>query len=246
MLMQILATHQFWIGFGTIFVTNLLLSGDNAVVIALAANSLPANQQKKAIVFGSMAAAVLLVLFTIFAVALLQLPFLKVLGGCALLWVGIQLLAGEDEDENDIQGHTHLLHAIRTILIANLVMSVDNTLAVASVAEQVTAGIDESIRQSTKYVLLALGLGVSIPVVVFGSALVMKVMTRFPIIVTLGGALLGFIAGEMLVSDPAVHDWVEHMAPWLEDQYVASIVCALIVVAVGTWMARRHQAADPA
>ena len=135
------------------------------------------------------------------------------------------------------------MHAIRTILIANLVMSVDNTLAVASVAEQVTASIDESIRQATKYVLLAMGLGVSIPVVVFGSALVMKVMTRFPIIVTLGGALLGFIAGEMMVSDPATSGWVEHTAPWLDEMYVASIVCAIIVVVVGTWMARRHQAA---
>ncbi len=244
MLMQMFSAHEFWVGLLAILWANLILSGDNAVVIALASRSLEPRQQKQAIFWGSGAAIVLRVILTIFAVALLQLPWLKIVGGLALLWVGVQLLAGDDDDGDGIQGHSHLMHAIRTILIADLVMSLDNVIAVAGVAEAAASTIAEPIREVSKYVLLVLGLGVSIPIVIFGSTLVMKAMERFPIIVTLGAALLGLIAGEMAVTDPAIRDWVDATVPWLASLHVAGAVGAAFVVIVGGQLAARAAASQ--
>jgi YjbE family integral membrane protein len=160
---------------------NIVLSGDNAVVIALAARSLAGKQQKKAIFWGSGAAIVLRIILTVFAVKLLAFPWLKIIGAALLLWIGIKLLVPE-EDGADIAGHSNLLAAVKTILVADLVMSVDNVIAVAAAADAAPAEF--------KFTLLVLGLAISIPLIIFASTLLMKLMERFPIIITLRWQLL--------------------------------------------------------
>ncbi|TAK45341.1 MAG: TerC family protein [Betaproteobacteria bacterium] len=226
-------TLAFWQALGAIIWVNLLLSGDNAVVIALAARSLPERQQKLAVFWGSAAAIVMRVILTVFAVALLQLPWLKLVGGLLLLWIGVKLIVPE-EDEADIESSDNLLQAVKTILIADLVMSLDNVIAVAAAAEQ---GPPE-----TKILLLVIGLGLSIPIVIFGSVMMLKIMERFPIIITLGAALLGWIAGEIMVTDPAISGWVKANAAWLHAWKVAPIAGAALVVALGKWLAAKHEA----
>lgn len=230
--MEMLAAPEFWIGLLKIIWVNLLLSGDNAVVIALASRSLPPRQQKMAIFWGSAAAIILRIILTVFAVTLLTLPYLKLVGGLLLIWIGVQLLIPDDGDEN-IHSSDNLMTAIRTILIADLVMSLDNVLAVAAAAE--TAPGD------AKLVLLVLGLAISIPIVIFGSSIVLKLMERFPVIITLGAALLGWISGEMAVSDPSVVSWVQANADWLHSWRVAAILGAVAVILIGTGIAKRHQ-----
>lgn len=210
---------------------NVLLSGDNAVVIALAARNLPGAQQKRAIVFGSGAAIVLRVVLTLFAVQLLQLPWLKLIGSALLLWIGIQLLADND-DEAEVHAHTSLWGAVRTILIADLVMSLDNVIAVAAAANSAPEGL--------RVPLLVVGLGLSIPLIIFGSTLLLKVMQRFPSIITLGAALLGFVAGEMATTDTAVHEWFETHMHGLD--YAISLSGAVFVVVVGLLLSRRGKA----
>ncbi|HEU6454253.1 MAG TPA: TerC family protein [Roseateles sp.] len=210
---------------------NVLLSGDNAVVIALAARNLPGTQQKRAIVFGSGAAIVLRVVLTLFAVQLLQLPWLKLIGSALLLWIGIQLLADND-DEAEVHAHTSLWGAVRTILIADLVMSLDNVIAVAAAANSAPEGL--------RVPLLVVGLGLSIPLIIFGSTLLLKVMQRFPAIITLGAALLGFVAGEMATTDTAVHEWFETHMHGLD--YAISLSGAVFVVVVGLLLSRRGKA----
>ena len=235
--MDMLVHAAFWVGLGKIIWVNLLLSGDNAVVIALAARSLPPQQQKMAVLWGAGAAVVMRVILTIFAVALLTLPWLKIVGGVLLLWIGVKLLVPE-EDEEEVASSDNLWQAIKTILIADLVMSLDNVLAVAAAADSAAPTPD---MVAMKYTLLVLGLGISIPIVIFGSTLMLKLMERWPVIITLGGALLGWIAGEMMVTDPAIDAWVEHNAAWLEQWRVAAIVGAVIVIVVGTLIAKRKQ-----
>ncbi|MEO3689973.1 TerC family protein [Roseateles paludis] len=225
-----LMTAAFWIALLKIIWVNILLSGDNAVVIALAARNLEPGQQKQAIVFGSGAAIVLRVLLTLFAVQLLQLPWLKIVGAVLLLWIGIQLLVDNDGDA-EVHGHVSLLGAIRTILVADLVMSLDNVIAVAAAAN--------SAPESLRVPLLVIGLGLSIPLIIFGSTLLLKLMERFPVIITLGAALLGFVAGEMAVTDAFVHDWVNTHLHELD--YTFGIAGAVFVVAMGMWLARRHR-----
>lgn len=230
--------QAFWIPLLKIIWINIVLSGDNAVVIALAARSLPPRQQKLAVAWGSGAAVAMRIVLTLFAVALLQLAYLKLIGAVLLLWIGVQLLLPEEGEEN-IDGHENLLAAIKTILIADLVMSLDNVIAVAAAAgDSVT--------------LLVLGLGISIPLVIFGSTLLMKVMERFPIIITAGGALLGFVAGEMAVSDPALRGWMGANFQLLDGkpvlagihlEIIVGLVGATLVVLVGKLLARRHSAA---
>ncbi|MFG6486676.1 TerC family protein [Roseateles sp. BYS78W] len=223
-----LLNATFFIALLKIVWVNLLLSGDNAVVIALAARNLAPAQQKKAIVFGSGAAIVLRVVLTLFAVQLLQLPWLKLAGAVLLLWIGIQLLADNDADA-EVHASNSVWVAIRTILVADLVMSLDNVIAVAAAAN--------SAPDNDRMLLLVIGLGLSIPLIIFGSTLLLKLMERFPSIITLGAALLGFVAGEMATTDAAVHDWFE--AHLHELDYTVSIGCAILVVAVGLARARR-------
>ena len=240
--MDMLLHTAFWIGLGKIIWVNLLLSGDNAVVIALAARSLPPQQQKMAVFWGAGAAVLMRVVLTIFAVALLTLPWLKIVGGVLLLWIGIKLLVPEEGDE-DVAASDNLFQAIKTILIADLVMSLDNVLAVAAAADSAAPTAE---LVAMKYTLLVLGLAISIPIVIFGSTLMLKLMERWPVIITFGGALLGWIAGEMMVTDPAIDSWVEHNARWLEEMRVAAILGAVLVVIIGMWLAKRQQAAHAA
>src|SRR3954466_14892711 len=191
--MSMVLTPEFWIALSQIILINIVLSGDNAVVIALASRSLPPAQQTKGIVFGSVGAIVLRVILTFFAVYLLSLPYLKLIGAALLLWIGVGLLKGEDEDE-DIEGNSGLMAAVKTIIIADLVMSLDNVIGVAAAAKG-------------NVLLLVIGLVISIPLIIFGSTIILKLMTRFPVIITLGAGLLGWVAGEMALSDPAINVW---------------------------------------
>jgi YjbE family integral membrane protein len=240
--MEELATQAFWIGLAKIIGVNVVLSGDNAVVIALAARSLPAQQRKQAILWGAGAAVILRIILTIFAVALLALPWLKIVGSLLLFWIGIKLLAGDDDDA-DIDASEHLITAIKTILIADLVMSLDNVIAVAAAA-------------GGSMTLLILGLAISIPLVVFGATLLVKLMERYPVIITVGAALIGMVAGEMLVTDPALGGWMEGMGirfqngkPTIAElnlELIAGVVGAAIVVVWGLWLAKRQEAAAKA
>src|SRR3954467_13742565 len=201
--MEELLTQAFWIGLLKIIGVNIILSGDNAVVIALAARSLPQKQQKQAVIWGAGAAVVLRVILTVFAAALLGLPWLKIVGSLLLFWIGVKLLIPEEGDE-DIQAHEHLMAAIRTILIADLVMSLDNVIAVAAAA-------------GGNMVLLILGLAISIPLVIFGATLLIKLMERFPVIITIGAGLIGWVAGEMLVTDPPLAGGLPSLGVVLEN-----------------------------
>jgi YjbE family integral membrane protein len=216
------ASPEFWIALFQIIMINIVLSGDNAVVIALASRSLPPSQQKKAIVFGSVGAIVMRLALTFFAVMLLSQPYLKLVGAALLLWIGVGLLKGGD-DSGDLKAHSNLAAAIKTIIIADLVMSLDNVIGVAAAAKGNVS-------------LLVIGLVISIPLIIYGSAIILKLMTRFPVIITIGAALLGWVAGEMAVSDPALVGWMTghgtvHM--------VAPAAGALLVVLTGNWLQRR-------
>jgi len=227
--MDYLQTADFWIGLVKIVWINIILSGDNAVVIAMAARSLPAAQQKKAVIFGSGAAVVLRILLTVVAAKLLALPYLQILGGALLLWIGVQLLGDEDEDNGEEKQYGSMLAAVRTILLADLVMSLDNVIAVAAAAQG-------------SMVLLILGLAISIPLVIFGSTLMIKLMERFPIIIMLGAALIGWVGGETIVSDVALRGALA-ANPWLH--YAGAAAGAVFVVVFGKWQQRRAASAMP-
>ena len=217
---------DFWIGLVKIIWINIILSGDNAVVIALAARSLPPEQQRKAIMFGSGAAVVLRIVLTVVAAKLLELSFLQIVGGCLLLWIGLQLLTSHDEEEGAGKGTGTMMAAIRTILIADLVMSLDNVIAVAAAA-------------GGNMLLLILGLAISIPLVVFGSTLMIKLMERFPVIVILGAGLIGWVGGETIMNDKLLHGFVE-ANPSLH--YLAAAAGAALVVGLGLWLQKRNTA----
>lgn len=225
--MEFLQSADFWIGLVKIVWINIILSGDNAVVIALAARSLPPHQQRMAILWGSGAAVVMRIVLTVVAVKLLGLSFLQVVGGLLLLWIGVQLL-GEEEEEADGEAKEYgsLAGAVRTILIADLVMSLDNVIAVAAAAKG-------------SMVLLVLGLAISIPLVIFGSSLMIRLMERFPVIVTLGAALIGWVGGETIVNDVVFRETLA-ANPWLH--YVAAAAGAALVVAIGKGLQARARA----
>ncbi len=234
------ATQVFWIGLLKIIGVNIILSGDNAVVIALAARSLPAKQQTQAVFWGAGAAIVMRVVLTLFAVALLALPWLKLIGSLLLFWIGIKLLIPE-EDDKEVEASDKLLTAIKTILIADLVMSLDNVIAVAAAA-------------GGSVVLLVLGLAISIPLVIFGATLLIKLMERFPVIITIGAGLIGWVAGEMLVTDGALEGWLtglgvafvngKPLVVGLSLELIAGAIGVVIVVATGTLLARGKQGGE--
>jgi YjbE family integral membrane protein len=228
-----LSSAAFWTALGSIIWVNILLSGDNAVVIALAARSLPPQHQKKAIFWGSAAAIVLRIALTVIALEMLKWPYLKIVGGLLLLYIGTTLLIDDDDggEQGAGAGKANVFAAIRTILIADLVMSLDNVIAVAAAAKG-------------DIPLLVIGLAISIPLIIFGSTLLLKVMERFPIIVTAGAALLGYLAGEMLLTDPAV------TSRWGELSHlvvaIAGAIGAAFVVILGTTLQRRQARAEAA
>lgn len=220
-------THT-WMALIEIIGVNIVLSGDNAVVIALACRTLPPAQQRTAILFGSVGAIVLRVVLTGFAAILLTKPYLKLVGGVLLLWIAVKLLLPEDEGDGDADGHSSMYAAIKTIVIADLVMSLDNVLGVAAVAKG-------------DLVLLILGLLISMPLIIYGSTFIMRLMGRFPVLITLGAALLGYVAGEMAVSDPFVTPWIDANMPILRS--LAAVLGAVLVVISGKFFAHRKQRA---
>ena len=199
-------------------------------MIALACRRLPEAQRKQGIFWGVVGAIALRVILIFFALQLLAIPFLKIVGGLLLLWIGIKLLQPEEEVHDSIEGSTHLLGAIRTIIIADAVMSLDNVIAVAAAAKGDLG-------------LVIFGILVSIPIVVWGSKFVLKLMDRLPVVITFGGALLGWIAGDMLLGDAVVKPYLEGQPGWLK--YAASTAGALLVMAIGTWLAKRAPRPQP-
>ena len=224
--MEMMQSAEFWIGLVKIIWINIILSGDNAVVIALAARSLPPAQQKQAIMFGSGAAVVLRIALTLVAAALLALPYLEIVGGLLLVWIGVQLLGDDEGGDGVANEHGSLFAAVRTILIADLVMSLDNVIAVAAAAKGNT-------------VLLIMGLAISIPLVIFGSTMMIKLMERYPVIVVLGAALIGWVGGETIVSD-SVLAGVAAANPWLH--HAAAAVGAALVIGLGKLLQKRRAA----
>jgi len=224
---------EFLVGLGQIIVVNILLSGDNAVVIALAARSLHPRQQKQAILWGSVAAIVMRVILTVVAVEMLKMPYLKIVGSLLLFWVAVQLLMPTHKGDEGVASSGSVLVAIRTILIADLVMSLDNVIAVAAAAKG-------------DIVLLILGLAIGITLIIYGSTALLKLMDRYPIIITGGAALLGWVAAEMLTTDPAIAGWVDANMHWLEIRLPLwggfsweQLVGAALVVVTGRLIAGR-------
>jgi YjbE family integral membrane protein len=230
---ELIVSPNWWASLSNIVLVNIVLSGDNAVVIALAAHALPAKQQRSAIAFGSAAAIAMRTILTIFAIALLTLPYLKAVGGILLFGIAVKLMSHRQETEHQ-GGDTTIGAAIRTILLADLVMSLDNVLGVAAASHG-------------NLPLLVIGLVLSIPLIVFGSTFVLKIMQRFPIVVVAGAALLAYLGGEMLVSDPAMQSW-HLMAPESDQLTVIGIgmkisisgtICAIAAVLLGVWRAKK-------
>ncbi len=236
---------EFWVAVGQIILIDILLGGDNAVVMALACRKLPPNLRTKGILWGTAGAIGLRVVLIFFALTLLAIPYLKIVGALLLVWIGVKLLAPDDEEgHGNIQASDRLWTAIKTIIVADLVMSVDNVIAIAGAAE--------SVGGDHKMPLVIFGLLVSIPIIVWGSQLVIKLMDRFPVIITLGGMLLGWIAGTMAVTDPAVLGQVPTLSPGQPGtvpevlasvRYGAGLAGALLVLAIGLLLKRRAAAA---
>jgi YjbE family integral membrane protein len=219
-------TPQFWLAGLEIIVINILLSGDNAVVIALACRNLPPHQRRWGVFWGAVGAIVLRIVLTFFAVSLLQLPYLKLIGGVLLVWIGIKLIAEEDAEEgHDVQASDKMFSAIRTVVVADLVMSIDNVLGVAAAARG-------------SLLLLIFGLALSVPLVIGGAQLIMRLIERFPILIVAGGGLLGFVAGELMIDDSAIVDWVHAHAAWLK--WAAPVIGIALVVGPAKWMQARH------
>jgi YjbE family integral membrane protein len=228
-------TSAFLLAVGQIILIDILLGGDNAVVIALACRKLPGSLRTKGIVWGTLGAIVLRVILIFFALTLLQIPFLKLVGAALLVWIGIKLLVPEDEDSHlDLDGGERLWTAVKTVIVADLVMSIDNVIAIAGAAENVGG--------EHKMTLVIFGLLVSIPIIVAGSQVVIKLMDRFPFVITLGGMLLGWIAGTMALSDPAI---ATHIPETDVLRYGCGALGALLVFAAGKLLAQRAKRPAP-
>ena len=226
-------TTQFWLAALEIIVINILLSGDNAVVIALACRNLPEKQRRWGIFWGAFGAIALRIVLTIFALSLLTLPWLKIIGAVLLLWIGVKLIADESgEGGHEIQATDQLYAAVRTVIIADLVMSLDNVIGVAAAAKG-------------SLTLLIFGLVLSIPLVIVGSQLIMKAIERFPILIVAGGGLLGYVAGEMAVTDTAIADWINANAHWLH--WGLPVAGIALVIGVARLLRARagHKAVEP-
>ena len=223
-----IASPQFWVAVLQIIAIDIVLGGDNAVVIALACRRLPEKQRNLGIFWGVFGAIALRVILIFFALSLLAIPFLKIIAALLLMWIGIKLLQPEPASNgHQIDASTTLLGAIKTIIIADAVMSLDNVIAIAGAAK-------DSIG------LVIFGLVVSVPIIVWGSKLVMKLMDRFPIVIVLGAGLLGWIAGDMSVTDAVTREWVNANAAFL--RWLAPAGGVMLIVVIGKWLASRTQA----
>ena len=257
--MDMLLEGAFWVALSQIMLVNIVLSGDNAVVIALACRNLPQQYRQPAVLAGSAGAILLRIVFCVIVAWLLQIPYLKIAGALLLLWIGVKLITEDSEDggEDGVAAKSSLWGAIQTIIIADAVMSLDNAIAIAAAADQAAKG--DSVRAWT---LIVIGLVISIPIIIFGSTMIMKIMQRYPIVIVIGGALLGFVAGEMFISDPALHHWVEGQvsawfkpaaAPgteayktWLKDtvhyiELACGVAGAGLTIVVGRWLEKRNE-----
>jgi YjbE family integral membrane protein len=229
--MEIILSAPFWIAVGQIIMIDILLGGDNAIVIALACRKLPPSLRVKGIIWGTAGAVILRVVLIFFALQLLAIPFLKLIGGVLLVWIGIKLLLPEEDNAHEnIAGSERLWGAIKTVIVADLVMSVDNVIAIAGAAE--TAGGQHTMP------LVIFGLLVSIPIIVWGSQLVLKLMDRFPMVTVFGAMLLGWIAGTMAITDPVFtnSDVMTQIPKFTVSpilKYAAGIIGALLVLTLG-------------
>ncbi len=221
-----LATPQFWVAVVEIIFVNILLSGDNAVVIALACRNLAPRQRRLGIFWGVLGAIGLRIVLTFFAMNLLGYPWLRLIGGALLLWIGVKLIAQDDGGEHNVKASDRLLTAVWTIIVADLVMSLDNVVAVAAAAKGDGP-------------LIVFGLIISIPIVVVGSQIFMRLIVRFPVLVVAGGGLLGYIAGEMAVEEPALQSWIKANAAGVT--WIVPLVGFAVVVAIGLWLTRRRK-----
>jgi YjbE family integral membrane protein len=219
-----LASTAFWVAVGQIILIDIVLSGDNAVVIALACRNLSPEQRKTGIFWGVAGAISLRVVLTVFAALVMNLPWLKMVGGLLLVWIAVKLMLPEDEEGHDIDASANLWGAVKTIVIADFVMSLDNVIAVAGAAHG-------------SLVLLLFGLAVSIPLIVWSSQLILRWMERWPWIVLLGAGLLGYVAGQMIFSDPGVIGLLPELPAW--SARAAGAIGALLVVVIGRWLEQR-------
>lgn len=231
-----------WMVVGQIILIDILLGGDNALVIALACRGLPPHLRMKGIIGGTLGAIVIRIALVAFAVSLLAVPYLKLVGGLLLIWIGIKLLLEDGDTSHEIDGSDRLFTAIRTVLLADIVMSIDNVIAVAGAAEQADA--------EHKLLLVAFGIMVSIPIIIWGSSLVLKLMSRLPVVITLGAALLGYLGGAMISKDVAVAAAAAELLPpgliGMKEIGVrlslTGIAGAIIVVATAQWLKQRAAA----
>jgi YjbE family integral membrane protein len=217
---------QFWLAVLQIIAIDIVLGGDNAVVIALACRRLPDKQRKLGIFWGVAGAIVLRVVLIFFALNLLTIPYLKVAGAALLVWIGIKLLQPESEGSHEVDASTTLLGAIKTIIVADAVMSLDNVIAIAGAAKDEIS-------------LVIFGLVISVPIIVWGSQLVMRVMDRYPVTIAIGAGLLGWIAGDMAVTDVVTKEWVDVNANFLH--WIAPAAMAIVVIAAGKTLAARKR-----
>jgi YjbE family integral membrane protein len=220
-----IVSPEFWVAVLQIIAIDIVLGGDNAIVIALACRRLPKEQRNRGIFWGVFGAIALRVVLISFALTLLAIPFLKIIGALLLVWIGIKLLQPEPENStHEIDASTTLLGAIKTIIIADVVMSLDNVIAIAGAAKDSVG-------------LVIFGLIVSVPIIVWGSKLIMKLMDRFPIIIIIGAGLLGWIAGDMAITDVAINEWVSTNAIFLH--WFSPVCGALIIVITGKLLEAR-------
>jgi len=218
------ASPEFWVSVGQIIMIDILLGGDNAIVIALASRRLPEAQRKQAIFWGVLGAIALRVILIFFALQLLKIPFLKIVGGLLLLWIGIKLLLPQHEGDREIDASDHLLGAIKTIVIADAVMSLDNVIGIAGAAKGSLG-------------LVVFGLIFSIPIIIWGSRFVLTLMDRFSVIVLFGAGLLGWIGGGMIADDVVLAPHVNDFS--IDAHYLSAVVGALVVAVLGRWLASR-------
>ena len=242
-LLQDFSHGPFWIAVLQIIFVNIILSGDNAVVIAMACLKLPPKQRLWGMIFGAGVAVLLRVVFTLVIAQAMTYPFLKLVGGALLFYVAIKLITEDADGEDEgVESAQTLWRAIRIVAIADIVMSLDNVIAIAAAAETAAAQVDLVHASLVKATLIVFGLATSVPLIVAGSAILMALLERYRVLVWGGGALLGWIAGEVLITDPVLAGTVEHEAPYLHDWYIAPIVGALFVVVVGLYLARMIEA----
>jgi len=224
---EALTNPEMWGAFIKIAIINVVLSGDNAVVIALACRSLPPKQQRNAFIVGTGGIVVLMTVLTAFAAWLMTIPYLQLIGSVMLLWIGIKLLLPEDDDGN-LESSSNFWEAVKTVIIADIIMSLDNVLGMAGAAKG-------------HYGMLFLGLLITMPLILFGSAVLMKLMERFPVFVTIGAGLIGYVAGDMVIGDLSIKDYVEANLAFLDKYYIAGAAGALIVLTGGKLLGRKKE-----